>query len=255
MQTTNFSEILKQEYLERRKLHPRYSERAFARDLQLSPGFLKLFFQGKKSISINRAVKVGRRLNWSELKIQLAVDLLQKGKISAGLGITTPSNEPLNTLSLEAFSPISDWYYFAIIELCDLYKRGLTASQIKVCFDLDDTEVRFALKHLQVHRLIIEKSGRYFKSKNDYQIKSQPSDKIRKFHRQILEKAITAVDQQDFNNRQNMALTLSFDSKKMTEAKALIEKFVKDFNANFEKGSKDSVYQLAITFFQLDQGE
>lgn len=62
----NSTDYLITEYVRRRNGNSRYSERAFAQAIGLSPGFMNLLFKGKKQLSLARAADIAHRLNWTE---------------------------------------------------------------------------------------------------------------------------------------------------------------------------------------------
>jgi hypothetical protein len=87
-----------------------------------------------------------------------------------------------------------------------------------------------------------------------YAVPSLSSSGIRKFHRQMLEKAIAAVEDQSTEERQLRGLTLAFDSKRIDEAAQMIKGFMTRFERRFAAGSPDRVYQMSLAFFSLDKG-
>lgn len=79
-----------------------------------------------------------------------------------------------------------------------------------------------------------------------------PSEAIRRFHRQILEKAITSIDLQTLEERDLSCMVLAVDRNRLPQAKDAIKKFRREFDSEFGAGTpRDSVYCLAIQFFSL----
>jgi hypothetical protein len=154
---TQFVAELFREYQERKSRSRGYSERAFARDIGLSPGFLKLLMQRKKKISADRARKVARTLMWSEEKIAFLT-----------------SEASIHDLD---FLEITDWYHFAVIEMLRTSKTGLTADEMARRLGITRSEVDYAMKHLQSTR-------------------GDSSEGETKLQRQTLTKAIEALDNQ-----------------------------------------------------------
>jgi cyanate lyase len=152
---TQFVAELFREYQERKSRSRGYSERAFARDIGLSPGFFKLLMQRKKKISAERARKVARTLMWSEEKIAFLT-----------------SDGSIHDLD---FLEITDWYHFAVIEMLRTSKTGLTADEIARRLGITRSEVDYAMKHLRSAR-------------------GDSSEGETKLQRQTLTKAIEALD-------------------------------------------------------------
>jgi uncharacterized protein (TIGR02147 family) len=82
-----------------------------------------------------------------------------------------------------------------------------------------------------------------------------PSRALKKFHSQLLEKALQSLFVQTVNERDSSAMILSIDHRQIPEARAAIRKFRRDFDAKFGKASeKDRVYCLSAHFFRLNEG-
>lgn len=234
--------LLIQEFVERKTNNPRYSERAFAKSIGVSPGFLKLFFQGKRFLSAKRAKIIADRLGWSEVEADELISAVVKKK-----------NPTITSLPSERFAEISDWYHFAIIEILKV-KKNLTPDQIAKYLNISPTEVNFSLSLLCKYGLVNLVDGKYLPEQN-YIVPAASSSAIRKFHRQCLEKAIEAVDAQSKEERELRSLTLAFDSSRKEEASAYIKNFVSKFEAKFGSGNLDKVYQLTLAFYGLDRGK
>lgn len=228
-------------------MNPAYSERAFARNLGLSPSFLKMLFQGKKNLSEERARSIALKLNWSELKRKQFLQIFQSNAAEKSKNL-----QGKFLLKDKDFFEISDWFHFAIVEFLKLRKRQFSDEEIAKAFGLSKTETAYALKNLVALKLI-EKTKEGYSAADDYEIPSMPSEAIRKYHRQILKLAMESVDHQHFEKRDLRGHTLAFDQSRISEAKAFIEKFVTDFEKKFKTETPDSVYQLNTSLFRLDK--
>ena len=241
------AEKLVAEFLERRSKNPRYSERAFAKSVGISPGYLKLLFQGKRSLSPEKAKAVADRLGWSELEaleFQNSVrneKLVRKGKA------------PLAAMPVESFAEISDWYHFAIVELLKVKSR-ISVSEMADRLNISETEAQFSLRALERHGLIRMEGERPVAVKN-YIVPAMSSSGIRKFHAQMLQKARESIENQPLSARKHRGLTLAFDSSRSEEAAAMIKEFMTRFEKKFSGGKPDRVYQLSLAFFSLEQEE
>lgn len=246
----NSVDFLMAEYVRRKSDNNRYSERAFAQALGLSPGFLKLLFQGKKQLSLARAQEITHRLQWTEAQKVKFLNAIQtasakKAKILKGKFL----------LSDMDFFEISDWFHFAIVEL--IKSKNGQASLEEICgrLEISKTEASFALKHLVRLNLVEDLKKGVYKVPESYEVPSTTSAGIRKYHKQMLQRAKDAVETQTMGERDLRGLTLAFDRARMHEAKEDIQKFVGQFEKKYGKGSRNSVYQLSLALFRLDRGE
>lgn len=120
-------------------------------------------------------------------------------------------------------------------------------------FSLSKTQINHALKKLVFLGLLNEKEQGNFEVIENYEVPSMDSISIKNHHSQILKKAEKAIFSQAPMDRELRGLTLSFDKSCLKDASSQIEKFVGDFNKKFSKGKRNSVYQLSICFFRLDE--
>jgi hypothetical protein len=232
------------EYVERKAKNPRYSERAFAKSIGLSPGFLKLFFQGKRCISAKRAKEIADRLGWDEIEAGELINDVNRKKLI---------QEEKAIVAVDRFMEISDWYHFAILELLKV-KNSLTAKELSNQLGISPLEAEFSVRLLCKHGLLKSKNGKLI-PKDNYIVPSCSSSAIRKFHKQCLSKAIDAIEEQTKEERDLRSLTLAFDESRKDEASAFIKEFVSKFEKKFGTGDFNRVYQLTLAFFSLDRGK
>lgn len=243
-------DFLMAEYVRRKNDNSRYSERAFAQALGLSPGFLKLLFQGKKQLSLARAQEVALRLQWTESQKAKFLNSMQTA--SAKKAKSLKGKFLLSDLD---FFEISDWFHFAIIELIKAKDGQCSLEEICQRLEISKTEATFALKHLKRLNMVEELKNGSYRVPDSYEVPSITSEGIRKYHKQMLELAKDAVEKQTMNERDLRGLTIAFDQARVEEAKEDIQKFVAQFEKKYGKGPRDSVYQLSLALFRLDKGE
>ena len=246
----SYVDLLIDEYIQRKNVHKAYSERAFARSLGLSAGYLKLLFQGKKNLSFSRAKVLGNKLDWSESKKSLFLNKVLNTSVKL-----KPQAAGKIILKAEDFFEISDWFHFAILEFIKSWNTKVSLSDICKGLKLSKAEASYAIKNLKTHGLIVETKKMGLKVPDHYEIPSISSSGIRKYHKQTLGLAIEAIENQAFDRRDYRALTLSFDSSQMEEAKKYVKKFVSNFDKKFSSKGRKSVFQLNTCFFRLDSTE
>ncbi|MGZ3723708.1 MAG: DUF4423 domain-containing protein, partial [Bdellovibrionales bacterium] len=161
----SYVEFLQEELLNRKVRNPVYSERAFARALGLSPGFMKLLFQRKKNLSAARASEVALRLSWSELKKKSFLQLVLADK-----GKTLPSSQT-RLISLDHFVEISDWYHFAILELIRVFPRETDTRKFARRLGITSAEANFAFGILQ-RKGMVKLTRQGFRSPKIYAVPS-----------------------------------------------------------------------------------
>ena len=82
-----------------------------------------------------------------------------------------------------------------------------------------------------------------------------PPAAIKKYHQEILDCAQRSLSEQRVQQREFTNMTLAFDSSRIKEARTAIRTFQKTFAQEFyqKDKKKDSVYQLSVQLFRLDQ--
>lgn len=243
----NTIDLLIQEYQSRKFINSSYSERAFARDLGLSPGYYKLFTQKKRNLSSQRAKEILTRLKWSkEKKAHFLSMLIENNKHQKN-----SMNASYLQLEHKEFFEISKWFHFAIVELIKIKKGEITGDKIAKYFNIPLAAAKNALNTLtNLGLLYLNKDAKY-ETPQDYEVLSFSSETIKNFHKQILKLASDAVDAQEFKTRENRSLVMAFDSKCLPQAKEDLEKFIYKFNKKYTTKNSDRVYVLNANLFSL----
>lgn len=255
-----YRELLSRELESRSACNPRYSLRSFARDLKLSPQRLSDLIRGRYGLSAIQARSIADELG-------LAPDE-QKRFISSAEMLHSRSplkrkmareefeslKQEYSTLSIDLFQVISEWYHYAILELT--YVKGFQSkiSWIAKYLGISEFTVEKAIERLRRLELLgIDKNGRMKCTKEFVMTPSGvPSEAIRKFHRQLLEKAIQALDLQTINERDMASVIMAIDCNRLDEAKEDLKRYRREFTKKYGSDPKQNeVYCLGIQFFRL----
>ena len=82
-----------------------------------------------------------------------------------------------------------------------------------------------------------------------------PSQVSRSFHKQYFQKASTALDDQELEDREFFSYTMAISKKRVVLAKQLIREFQKKLAKALETDEADDVYQVNLQFFSLTKGK
>jgi len=180
---------------------------------------------------------------------QLYSDLLKK---------LSPTKD-FSTLTLDRFRIIADWHHFAIYEMVDLKDFEDDAHWIakRLGDQITPTMVSDAIERLLRLELLARSSNGRLRKSNQSQIFTTtdvPNDALKKFHGQMLEKAIQALKDQNVKERDISSNTMAIDVSKLPEAKKAIRKFQNKIAELCESTSGDEVYQLNVQFFKITKG-
>jgi uncharacterized protein (TIGR02147 family) len=261
MNATTPREFLAEELARRTQANPRYSQRAFARQLGLSAGELSEVMRGKRALSVRSALRIANSLGFKPIETQRLLHLCQFDKtqvISGTEQILAPLSEDERNsrgLSMDLFRVVSDWFCFAILNLADTDGFRFDSAWIARRLGISVAEVRVGLERLERIGLIERDSKNRLIVAKDYVLSPSgiPSEAIRNYHRQILERAIQALETQSVNEREVTGVGLAIDPRDMPEIQKQVSDFHDKIVADFARtGSRaKEVYQLESILFRL----
>jgi uncharacterized protein (TIGR02147 family) len=267
----DYRKLLKETLEDRCQVNPRYSMRAFARDLKISSSRLSQILHGKQGLSEDRALEIARLLGLSTREAEIfrtqvrASDSRSKSKRRVAeieLESRQLASSPTQTLQMDAFRVISDWYHFALLELTTLPSFKSESAWIAKRLGISRHEVDQAIERLKRLELLEEKRGRLRSTETHlYTGEGVPSEAIRKFNKQILAKAVQAIDLQPLEERDITTLTVAISASDLPEYRDMIRDLRRRINQRaMEKSNKsrrgpDEVYCLGIQFFRMSEKE
>jgi uncharacterized protein (TIGR02147 family) len=158
-------------------------------------------------------------------------------------------------LNESEFASMYQWYYLVIKEMVTMpgfvedaeviskkLRRKATASQIR---DALDVLLKLGVLERDPETGKLRHANNLSETKNDV-----PSSAIRMHHRQMMHRALEALDEQSLEARTFSSVTLSVDQARLPELRAQIWDFIRHINAEFSSSNSTSVYQLNAQFFE-----
>lgn len=251
------AEFLRNIFLDRKSRNTSYSTRAFARDLAISQSLLSLIMNGKRSLTVKQATKMSLLLelpkNIAEKFIYSSVIELPENSIS----LKHLKDSKHKDFEIERFKTLGSWYHVAILDLTTTKDFKENSVWISRRLGISPIEVTDALSRLislglleRIENQLIKTNNRiYFATK-----RSEPA--VRKFHKQMISKAIDQLELTDdvsFQARQISSMTMAIPKQLWPEAQSRIQKFQQELAAFLGQGECDEVYQMNIQMFPLTQ--
>lgn len=263
---TNYREFLRSELVTRIQKNPQFSLRSLARRIGISPGLLSSVLNGRKNLSRETAHLTAEALGLREKEseyFQLLVDLakIDQSEIRSNIqkrleSLAPPRKSKRQEVSLDHFKLISEWYHYPILELSGVTGFQLKPQAIAKSLGITIHESKSALSRLVRLGLITKDAHETYSRSVGSCVSSAavPSPALRKFHRQMLEKAMESLETQTPNEKLVGSETLAFSEKALPEAGTIIEEcFEKLLALSNRLPRKDHVYHLGIQFFRLTQ--
>lgn len=244
----SFVELLKKEFEVRKQKNPKYSQRAFARDLGVSSGRLT-------NLLLNKAIPGEKIISRIITKLDVSIPALQKIKhershakyITRGKGFS----KVVDATELEQLSQWETWAIFTLMQMKQ-FDGSVTWLQKKTGFETITLGV--ALKRLQKINFVT-----YDKKTNTYSLiirnfttsTDVPSQTIRSLHKQFLSRALHTLDKIEPLQRDFTSITMCINPAKLPDAKKLIAEFRGKINKLMEDESTSELYQLNVQLFPL----
>jgi uncharacterized protein (TIGR02147 family) len=258
-------DYLRREFQARAQRRPLYSQRAFARDIGLSPSSLTDFLKGRMRLSTGRIAQVGDTLKLNSEQKQHWIDLMD-AKFSRSIETRKISQVRARnrlqaqneSISLDHFKMVSEWFHMAYLELIDM--NAAKYSDVKVAaaaLGLPVRTLRVAVKRLEKQGLLRKSAeGLYSTDPSTLFGDGDPSFALRQFHIQILKKAIQSLEVHDrkdqrYNSSAIVALPRAEVDRILSDVRALDVTFLDPYLVRSKDQTKDSLFCFNINFFDL----
>jgi uncharacterized protein (TIGR02147 family) len=164
-----------------------------------------------------------------------------------------------NELSTSAFRVIADWYHLAILELLLTKDYARVESKNVIAWissrlGLSTIQVKNSLRHLEKLELVEFLKGKPMRTEGTLKTGDQiPSSAIRSHHKQYLEKAVDAIDEQSIEECDFSGVIIPADSSKIPQAKKAIQEFRMKMNRILKGERADEVYRVSIGLFRVSK--
>lgn len=248
-------EFLQDELRRRVQSNPRYSLRSFARNLRLSPGALSEILKGRRDLSLKAVNNVAKAIGLNTEECKHLLQLAHQAKVKKSEFPALTATREQHIIDQDLFSLISEPHHFAILNLLDCEKFEWKANWIAPHLGITLLQAQMAMDLLIRLGLVAKRNGRYV-GKSEHLASSHeiPSAAIRHYHRQILEKAIAALDTQEISERDISGSGFAVDPTHLPALKKEIHEFQERLLAKYGSGKKTEVYFLEMALFKLTQG-
>ncbi len=214
-----------------------FSLRGLAKRSGISHSLLSLLVSGKRPIT---------QKSWDKLAKALPA-LIQPLQNEGG-----PEFEQL---SVDDFSAISNWYYYAILSLMETHDFRMDYQWIAERLGITQLQARTAGERLRTMKLVAEKNGRWQQIKGPLKIENKkPVPACRTQQLQLLEKAIESLEQDPFEIRDFSSMTLAIDPKDIPYARERIKTFRRSLTQDLERrGDPKEVYHLTVQIYPVSK--
>ena len=235
--------LLRASIAERCEKNPQYSIRSFARASGISHTVLSLVLSGKRRLSKKAALKLADFLGLEPTRRQALLKSYSK-----------QSETQFQTLPMDAFEVISDWYHYAILSALELPNAQFDARWMAKQIGISILEAKLAMERLERLNLVARQGdGRWRQSSEPLKIDNAYSTAAtKKFHKQLLVRASESIDKDPISDRDFSSITFAMDPSQVEYARKRIQAFRRELSAELEaKGTPLTVFNLTMQLFPI----
>jgi len=249
-------------------VNSRYSMRAFARDLNISPSFLSQVLGGKRGLTASKAKNIFAILEFSEnekklfmLEVQMEQKRSDKKKAVVQKQIDSAVQQTgAYTFETDEFDRMSQWYVIAILQLLRVKEAprknqdqfcGWAAAKLGINIELVESTLSDLMERALIRK---EKAGLTAIHDTVWTTNQVPSGAIRSFHKQMIDKAKTAIEMQSVNDRFLQSIQFPVLKASLPEIQNDILKFRNQMlrkHGRTAAEDADTVYGLNLQLFRL----
>lgn len=154
----------------------------------------------------------------------------------------------------ESFRMVSQWSHLVIAELAagPEFRESTAWIRAKLRDKVSAAEVIQALRSLEILGILVRNDeGKLHPSAPHNRTHGDaPSDAVKQHHRQMMERATEALEEQAVAFREISSLTLAMDPARIPEAKVFLAQFRDAFRGQFQTDGSGAVFQFNLQFFE-----
>lgn len=260
-----YRDFLRHRLAEARLRRATYTQGAFARRLGFAPHRFGEVLRGREGMSRRVAARVGRSLGLTKTDLEDFCDLVsaeheraEVQRLAARARLLARRNPVEHqAMSAEEFSDIAAWQHFALLELLESGPR--TSASLADALGLPVLLVTTSLLRLQKRKLVVrhwikgqpslwKKTGKPLEV-----LGGMPSAHVRRFHRQLLEKAMQSLEGVPPERREFVTLLVRARAEDLEEVRGRIRRFWSELETELEKRQGEKhLHALAVQYFPLE---
>lgn len=226
---------------EKRKSNPRFSVRAYAKQLDISNSSLSQIMRNKRVVGDKLAKKLEARLN-TPLRIE--------GRLKRRESIK------FENLDLEKAPKKFPWYVLALLEYFKVAKKFNSPSTLARQFAVSEDEILQTIRNLEVSQYLVKTEGGYQTNVGmtlSYMLPPVTNETAKEYQRKTIERSLKSVDVDPFEQRLHNSLFFRIDEKRMSEVRKCVERFHKDLAklTTQEDSNSNKVYCTQVSCFPL----
>jgi len=261
------SELLNEAAIRLKRQSPGMSLRGVAGRLEITPSYWSKILRGVKPLPPTLLPKIVKVLGLDTQQVahlqRLILDRIEREQLTAVTGMRTshkvkkPPAEVFRNLNRDEIWILEEWYYIPILNFCTLSEVKPTLTNISKRLGLKIEQARDAVRRLKHYGYLKEdKDGILIRTEQKVRLPTNKSlAQVRQYHSSLLQKAreeLKHTSDEDFANRLISAVNFAGTSKKIKEARLILEEAMyRVANLMADEPKTDEVYQLNLQIFPM----
>lgn len=258
----DFTEILRGELKSRTQRNPKYSLRAFARDLGISPARLSRILSARAVSSRAMTLKIGSKLGFKDEKLDWFIALVESryGKNptekAAAQALVDRYSEGILTKKLTVKNPFYwSWYHFTIRRMTQLKDFRVNFDWIAKALGMRKAHVKKAVDELLMEGALMMVNGKLEIHENySVQIEGDKALFCRRMEKSLYPRKLKSILGTNRERSHHARHFFALNHAQMEEIKRLIRSFENQVDdLTYKTQEPDDVYLLSIDFCALTQ--
>ena len=234
------------------KSNPHFSLRAFARQVDVSPAVLSRILSGKRRLTFKLAIRIADALMMGPIERE---ELYSLFSITVSDKSDSREDHYEKELTIDCFNALKNWYHYGLTQLVLMKSFKEDPKWIAKMLSISELEAKMAIDRLlRLEILDRNEEGELFRTNFHLTTSTDvAASGIRYFQKQILEKSIYSLENDDLREKDITSITIAINEERIIEAKKEIMKFRKKMAEFLTEGEKTRVYNLGIHLIPLSK--
>jgi len=239
--------LLLKTYSVKTESNPAFSMRAFSKKIGISSGALSEILQNKRRVTKQTAKKILSNLFFSPHEIESFFETTKNTSDSQ-----EKSAREYRDLSIDQYAVLSNWQYFAFLNLIELPSLDHSISHLAKRLDLTPKKIREIIERLLKLEMIEEKEGRFIRTSVRYKTTEDITNSaIKKYHNETLELGQTALREVPVELRDFSSILLKINVKNIKKVKDLIRHFQDELSELVENDFPEEIYHMNVHLYPV----
>jgi uncharacterized protein (TIGR02147 family) len=239
-----------------------FSNRTFAKEAGIkSPTHLFLVMSGKRTLTESLRRKVTKAFSLRNREAEFLKALVEFDEASSTLEQDEAYRKILSykqfaegrKLSEESHAYYSRWEHIALLEAIGTSLGAREPGELGALLGLSESETRSAISSLQSLGLIEKRGSRWVRLQTAFETPQETASLlVRSYHREMIKKALTSVDQLSTEERKLFSVTLPLDQAGMHKFSERIFEALREISSDaVNEKTPDGIYQVNLQLFPL----